>query len=186
MPRLLFLALTAAGLTAAAALTGCTPHIGDKCVLNTDCSIQGTRVCDNSMPNGYCTLFNCTPNSCPDYAVCVMFGSAVPGCPYDGYAAPARTQRTMCLEYCNTDSDCRTQDGYVCRDPQAPPLDGLILDSQWKKTCIIEPDYSRDTWPVGGLVGQPIAPDASVDAAPICQSSGPPVTSFEASTPGED
>lgn len=172
-------------LAAALLLSGCTPHIGDKCVLNTDCSIQGTRVCDNSQPNGYCTLFNCTANSCPDYAACVMFYSDVPGCSYDGYDSPPRSQSTMCLAWCNTDSDCRTQDGYVCRNPQDPPINGLIIDSQTKNVCVVSPDYPHDSWPVAGLVGAPSPLDASFPDAPVCQASAPPVSPLEASTPGE-
>jgi len=40
-------------------LTGCSPHVGAKCTVNTDCSLQGTLVCDTSEPYGYCTFFNC-------------------------------------------------------------------------------------------------------------------------------
>src|SRR4051812_10031586 len=47
-------------------LAGCTPSIGDKCVLSTDCSTRGDRLCDTSQPDGYCTQFNCSKNGCPD------------------------------------------------------------------------------------------------------------------------
>jgi hypothetical protein len=185
MSRLALFALAVLAATAALLLTGCTPHVGDKCVLNTDCSLQGTRVCDNSQPNGYCTLFNCAPNSCPDNAACVMIYSEVPGCPYDGYAAPPRTGRTMCMASCSKDSDCRTQDGYVCRDPQQPPINGLVVDSNWQTVCVVSPDYSNASWPVGGVVGVASFDASPGDAAPVCQASGPPVTPYEASTPSE-
>src|SRR5208283_3625811 len=75
---------------AAFALAGCTPAIGDRCTLSTDCSVQGTRICDTTQPNGYCTIIPCTGNSCPDNAACVEIGASVPDCPYDDYAAPSR------------------------------------------------------------------------------------------------
>src|SRR5579863_3322454 len=66
---------------AAAGLVGCTPHVGDHCNQNSDCSLQGTLQCDTSQPNGYCTLFSCTGNSCQNNAVCVALNASVPGCP---------------------------------------------------------------------------------------------------------
>lgn len=143
MLRALFLLSAAATLLAAGLLLGgCTPHIGDHCQLNTDCSIDGTRVCDNSQPNGYCTSFNCTPNSCLDNAVCVMVNASVPGCPYDDYQAPSRTHTTLCLAHCSTDSDCRTGDGYVCRDPRQPPYNAQITDDNTnQKVCVAQPNY---------------------------------------------
>lgn len=61
------------------ALAGCTPHIGDHCNLNTDCALEGTRACDNAQPNGYCTVFNCSPDTCPDNGpVCMPEGPVVP------------------------------------------------------------------------------------------------------------
>src|SRR4051812_38010306 len=64
-------------------LAGCTPSIGDKCVLSTDCSTRGDRLCDTSQPDGYCTQFNCSKNGCPDDSACVLFNANVPGCGYD-------------------------------------------------------------------------------------------------------
>jgi hypothetical protein len=166
---LAFLGLPAAAALAAT-LSGCTPHIGDKCVLNTDCSLQGTLVCDTSAPYGYCTVFNCIPDSCVDKAACVEFGGNVPGCPYDDYRSPPRTGRTMCLEQCQRDSDCRTSDGYACVDPRQPPWDGIIVDDvQTQRVCLPTSDYDQD----GGLIAT--FPDAGV-----CQSSGPEVPNIDA------
>jgi hypothetical protein len=157
-------------------LTGCSPHIGAKCTLNTDCSLQGTLVCDTSEPDGYCTLFNCLPDSCQNKAACVMLSPSIPGCPYDDYQSPARTGRTMCLEQCHKDSDCRTSDGYICADPQQPPWNGIIVDDdQQQRVCIVAPDYYD--------AGTP----ASFADAAVCQSTGPVVPPIEAGgTPGSD
>jgi hypothetical protein len=145
----------APALAGAFALAGCTPHIGDKCVLSTDCSAQGTLVCDTSQPGGYCTQLNCARGSCLSGALCVVFQASVPGCAYDDYQSPARTGRSFCMENCSQPSDCRA--GYVCADPTGAPWMGAIVDdNQSQGVCIA---------PVPG--GLPEA-GARVDAA-ICQ-----------------
>lgn len=165
------LALALSLALAAAWLSGCTPHIGDHCNLNTDCSLQGTRVCDNAQPNGYCTVFNCAPNTCPDNAACVMLYPEVPGCSYDGYSTPSRTQRTMCLAWCTKDSDCRSGEGYECRDPRTGPWDALIIDdNQNKMVCLPRPTVISST-------------DAGDGEAPVCMPEGPVVTPIDAGAP---
>jgi hypothetical protein len=125
-----------------AAVTGCKAHIGSKCVLNTDCSLQGNLVCDTSQPDGYCTYFNCVPDTCQNEAACVAMSPEVPGCAYNDYNSPARTARTMCLQQCHKNSDCRTNEGYVCADPRQPPWNGVIVDDdQQQLVCIVAPDY---------------------------------------------
>jgi len=151
----------------AAMLAGCTPQIGDHCNLNTDCSLQGTRVCDNAQTNGYCTSFNCAPNTCIDNAVCVMLYADVPGCPFNGYQSPSRTQRTLCMKGCSQNSDCRTGEGYECVDPTVAPLDGVELDDvQGRKVCSVIPiplDAGAMSDAGGGAV------------APVCMPEGPVV-----------
>jgi hypothetical protein len=92
---------------------GCKPQIGDSCKLSTDCSVTGDRLCDTSMPDGYCTIFSCEPNSCPDNAVCVQFHPSSP-----------RLSRTFCVAGCDKGSDCRT--GYQCIAPAS--RDSVIID----------------------------------------------------------
>jgi hypothetical protein len=131
-------------LLASAALwgaAGCSPHIGDKCNVNSDCSIQGNLQCDTSQPGGYCTNFNCSPTSCPDNAACVAINSSVPGCPYDDYQAPARTAINMCLQSCGKDSDCR--DGYGCFS--ASMVNGVIVDNVMPKVCAPIPTFAAGT-----------------------------------------
>ena len=102
----------------AAILLGCTPQIGDDCTLSTDCSQLGDRLCDTSQPDGYCTVFNCEPDSCPN-AICVAFQPTLdPTCGLANAGQWPRLQRTFCLAQCGspgTPGDCRS-DGYECVD----------------------------------------------------------------------
>lgn len=146
---------------------GCTPKIGDKCVLSTDCSSAGDRLCDTTQPGGYCTQFNCVANKCPDQAACVIFESSVPGCTYSDRGLP-RTGRQFCVAQCHSGSDCR--DGYVCADPRNPPWNALILDDdQTQLTCLVDPLASYDV-------------DAG-SGSNVCQAQGPDVPPIEAGAP---
>src|SRR5579859_2275458 len=118
--------------------SGCASSIGSSCTQSTDCSSRGDRVCDTSQPGGYCTVLACGDKSCPDQAACVTFNAALPGCAYNDYLAPARTASSLCLAHCQQDSDCRTADGYVCRDPRLPPWSATILDdNQDQQVCVV-------------------------------------------------
>ena len=130
------------------AAAGCAPKIGDKCVLSTDCSQQGTLVCDTSQPAGYCTQLNCNNGSCPNDAVCVAFQSSVPGCAYDDYQSPSRTARSFCMAHCSDNSDCRQSEGYVCANPIFAPWSAAILDNnQSQKVCIVAAGRLADASP---------------------------------------
>jgi hypothetical protein len=162
-------------------LTGCTPDIGDSCVLSTDCASDGTRVCDTSEPGGYCTVLNCTGNNlgsvCPDNALCVEFFPNVPGCP-DSVRSQSRTGISECRDTCSSDSDCRTD--YFCRSPLVAPWNAEILDTdQTALICIpLLVFIDGGTSPVSyGYTG---AADA---VPPVCQATGP---SFDAGFPPLD
>jgi hypothetical protein len=101
---------------AAAALAGCRAKIGDDCVTPLDCSTLGDRLCDTTQPDGYCTLFNCEPDTCPEEAVCVVFrGELDPACgPLDD-ARHARFTQSFCMRVCEEADDCRS--GYECVRP---------------------------------------------------------------------
>jgi hypothetical protein len=168
---------------ASAVLAGCTPKIGDHCVLNTDCGTSGTLICDTSMPGGYCTQFNCQADKCQNSAACVEFLASVPGCPYDDYLSPARTGRTFCLKTCQKDSDCRQSEGYVCRSPTKPPWSAVIVDdNQSEQVCIVGPSASMmpdgsgfdGTPPICAVgLGDAVAP--AIDAGVVLEADGAPV-----------
>lgn len=101
-----FSALFAALFTLALGLaaTGCAPDIGDSCETSVNCDVNGTRICDLAQPGGYCTVEYCESNTCPAGSVCVEFEPN-----------PARLARTWCMASCETDSDCRNDEGYGCR-----------------------------------------------------------------------
>jgi hypothetical protein len=121
----------------ALAVAGCKAHIGSACTVSTDCSPQGNRVCDTAQPEGYCTELNCTDNTCPDSAVCVLFNPSVPGCAYSDYSAPGRIGLSFCMAHCGSDSDCRQDEGYVCANPRGQPWYAAILDdNQNQSVCI--------------------------------------------------
>lgn len=157
-------------------LAGCKSEIGDQCVLSTDCSTRGDRLCDTSQPGGYCTQFNCSTNSCPDNALCVLFNSNIPGCGYDDRSGRygSRVARAFCLASCDSDEDCRG--GYVCVDPKASPWNGLVQDTnQTKRSCMVLPsDFYYDAGPDaagrdtrGKPICGPTAPDVDpIDASP--------------------
>ncbi len=154
------------GLIAVAlGVTGCTPRIGDKCVLSTDCAVSGGRVCDTSQPGGYCTILNCTNGSCPDEAVCVTFQSSVPGCEYNDYESPSRTGRSFCMAHCSDTTDCRQSEGYECKDPTAPPWSAAILDNnQSQGVCLIAAGPLADA---GTMIDAAVCATFGPDANPI-------------------
>ena len=135
MKRMIWICL----LVAATASVACDAVIGDSCSANVDCSSNGDRLCDTSMPGGYCTVEGCSATSCPDGAVCVAFfppatlvtpcdpatedrlGSdaatddCAPSelCLSSGFCAVASLERRYCMERCGGEGDCR--DKYTCR-----------------------------------------------------------------------
>ncbi len=164
-PPLRWLALVVGML--GSALVACQPSIGDTCQLSTDCSRRGDRLCDTSQPEGYCTLFNCYGESCPDDSVCVQFAGTIPGCTYDD-RRPSRVGRSMCLAPCTDDSDCRV--GYVCRAPGDAPYGAKILKSdKSQKVCLVAPVVS-------------VAQASDAGSAPVCSYSGPDLPPIDAGT----
>ena len=141
--------------------------------MSTDCSIRGERLCDTSQPGGYCTIFNCSGNSCPDDATCVAFESSIPGCGFND-RVPSRVGRSFCMKYCTSNDDCRA--GYVCANPRQSPWNASILDNDpSQKVCIVPP--------LDGVIG---GADSSVSEAPVCKPAAPPVDPIDAGVTGQD
>lgn len=97
-------------LLAGVSLTGCKQNIGDSCGNSTDCSVTGERQCDLAQPGGYCTVFSCDPDTCPQGA-CVEWRFV-----------PSRTAETWCMKTCDSDSWCRRE--YYCVFPNEINMEG--------------------------------------------------------------
>jgi hypothetical protein len=115
-------------------LGGCSKEIGDACIVSTDCSPRGDRMCDTLPKEGYCTIMGCDYNTCPQEAVCVRFfqgqfqnkpcteSTATTDCNLDelcdlqGHCVPRSTEIRYCMRKCDRDKDCR--DSYECRTLQ--------------------------------------------------------------------
>jgi hypothetical protein len=142
---------------------GCKPKIGEDCATSIDCSISNDRICDATQPGGYCTVFNCEPNGCPEEAVCVAFGEGTCSTP----SVSTRFRRTFCMRKCDDDSDCRGG-SYRCSDVSRDPA-RQIVDSA---------PSSRRICAVMSLNPQP--PSASNSEPAICY---PSDASFDVSRP---
>lgn len=124
---------------------GCQRRIGDRCNTNQECSGETQRLCDISQPDGYCTVLNCSPTSCPSgESVCVTFGSAVsplPGCQNGSKVSPYA--RSLCMKFCATDSDCRA--GYKCTDVSGadPWSADIVSQTSHTKICISPPPWDE-------------------------------------------
>ncbi|HQP36433.1 MAG TPA: hypothetical protein PLI95_14695 [Polyangiaceae bacterium] len=126
----------AAALLVAMLAAGCSPKIGDDCSSSTDCSLRGDRLCDSTQPGGYCTVFNCEPNGCPEESQCVAFQSRLDPVCEDPQTFP-RFQRTFCMKRCDDHGDCRG--GYDCVNMAAAnPWGASVVDSdpEGTKVCI--------------------------------------------------
>lgn len=87
-------------------VTACGSRTGDSCASDFECP-QG-QTCDTASPGGYCLSFDCEPGdnrACPDDAVCIDF---------------VEPDLTACMRRCDSNRDCRTRDGYVCREDLGP------------------------------------------------------------------
>ena len=135
--------LTRWGLLAVAmavcAGVGCAPAVGDRCAVATDCSATGSRQCDTSQPDGYCTVFDCAPNKCPDHAACAEVRASVLGCAYDDRQSPSREGRNYCLKTCNSDSDCRVSEGYACVDVSNSTTTVVLDNNPASHVCMVQP-----------------------------------------------
>ena len=145
---------------------GCGKAIGDACIVSSDCSTDGSRACDISQFEGYCTIMGCDYSTCPQEGACIRFfmGSfsnrpcdpateniSTDACSLDelcsleGQCVPRSAEVRYCMATCNSSSDCRN--GYECRDltlmqlhggePVVAP--GTVVDSSSPKFCAEAP-----------------------------------------------
>ena len=89
----------------------CRPELGASCGADADCGAG--QACTNAFsdvidwvnlyPDGYCTVRGCTEGSCPEGSECRQPGDRDP----------------ICAATCETDVDCRFQQGWECLDASA-------------------------------------------------------------------
>lgn len=143
-------------------LVACQPEIGDSCSNAGDCSQQGERTCDVTEPGGYCTIFGCDKDACPEEAACIGFQSVVsiaPEC--SSLQARPRLQRSLCMRTCKKNSDCRG--GYACVDmKQQNPWGAQVISSGSGKVCTLA------------------APAAPVGETQVCSEAPLPIPVFDA------
>jgi hypothetical protein len=144
-------------------VAGCSPEIGDACETSTDCSQSGERLCDVSQQGGYCTVFDCDKDSCPEEATCVLFGASPSqhgDCENETGTSPS--QRSFCMLRCTENSDCRVADGYVCDNPIA--VGGASVVDAARRVCLFAPKTSSEL-PESGEVCQAEDPSDGVAGA---------------------
>ena len=111
-------------MLAGVAITGCRQNIGDACGSSTDCSVTGERQCALAQPGGYCTVFSCDPDTCPQGA-CVEWRFI-----------PSRTAETWCMKTCDADSWCRGE--YWCVFPSE-----INMEGEWEADLAFEERVAR-------------------------------------------
>jgi hypothetical protein len=160
---------------------GCAPKIGDSCTVSTNCSASGDRLCDITEPGGYCTIFNCEPDGCPDDSVCINFGtglSPVDQCSNGQGNSPY--QQSFCMARCASNGDCRS--GYECQNLSGSPpnrLNAVLADSDGPgMVCYVTPTSTAPTlmtyYGDAGAGGAPESNEVCLgsDAGPSDESGG--------------
>jgi hypothetical protein len=184
MPRPLLILL----LVAAAA---CGHKIGDSCALSSDCSQDGSRVCDTFSVGGYCTIRGCDYNTCPSEAVCVSFypGVVATRCAGDGTCGTGQTCSPdhLCTS-CSQQMDCAA-DQFCTIGGQCAP--SSIEQRFCMLSCSSDGDcrdgYECRTQALmkihgGEPVQDPTAPTAMVPDRPFCAPRRPCATISDCDT----
>jgi len=160
-----------AGFALLVAISGCTPKIGDKCTLSLDCSTLGDRLCDTTLPGGYCTQFGCQPDGCPTEAACIVFRASLdPACGTTADGKGGRFAQSFCMRTCEETDDCR--EGYACEAPAT--RDAELLDAKRE-----DPGALKICLPIATLVTPP------AEAPGVClPGTSPPLVPTTASAGG--
>lgn len=121
---------------------GCKAEIGDSCSVGTDCSQTGSRTCDTKMPDGYCTIYSCLHDTCPDEAACIGFMVSQSTAKECLETSNRNRLRTFCMRKCSSDGDCRS--GYSCLDLNAPnnPWNSVLVDENQSHSKVCTLDYA--------------------------------------------
>lgn len=141
---------------------GCGKEIGDDCIVSSDCSPTGDRICVDPQVGGYCTIQGCDLGTCPEESVCVRFftGSFANRpcnpvtedsgtddcsldelCTVDGQCAPRSSEVRYCMLRCDSNDDCREElecrDLELMREHGGEPLlaPGMPVDNTSPKFC---------------------------------------------------
>lgn len=176
-----FKSLASVALLSSTLAVGCGRQIGSPCVLSTDCSALSDRICDYTQPDGYCTVFNCEPDTCPDGTACVGFDAqldAACGTELNKIRA-ARFERTFCVKPCQRDGDCRSQ--YQCVSPEERSADIVDL----KNASGVAYTASTKSQQKVCMVRKASGASSSKDAIPACfpgDAGAPPPTSSTTSS----
>ncbi|MGE0549008.1 MAG: hypothetical protein AB7O24_10705 [Kofleriaceae bacterium] len=106
-------------------VVGCGKEIGDECIVSSDCSPDGDRLCEDQ----HCTIKGCDYDTCPDEAACVRFFSGYFSnkpctqqvdctldelCSLKGFCVSRASEVRYCMRACDSNDDCPTR--YECRD----------------------------------------------------------------------
>lgn len=161
-----FVSALSGAVLVALVLPGCSKEIGDSCSTALDCSASGTRICDMTQRGGYCTLDGCEENTCPDEAVCVLFGRRLDG------QSIERLARPYCMYKCDSTSDCRTDDNYACFSSTTfgAQDEAQILGNPKQKFCAQKP--STFVLPDAGMSEPEPGRDAAISLPPEEEDAG--------------
>ncbi len=107
-------------------------EFGGACSYNGECetnqcltteSLQENFLVQAEVKNGYCTLFPCDTESTSDSCSTLYGGNC-----FSLYLFMGEGYETsgICLRDCNSDSDCRKDENYVCLDPYSWVRDGYL------------------------------------------------------------
>ena len=161
------------GLAALALFAACGYQIGQSCIVDTDCSADGSRVCDISEPDGYCTILGCDYDTCPSNSECVKFYTGqfsnkpcdyetenvtTDACSYneecslDNTCVPSTAEERYCMATCSSNGDCRS--GYECRHfNDTIGSDGEYEDDSMQRDGgeVVLPPGQKNTSSTGGF-----------------------------------
>jgi hypothetical protein len=156
-------------------VSGCGHNIGDNCSTNVDCQPDGTRFCDTSAINGYCTIDGCDDGTCPDEAVCIRFLTQVPDepCSYDAAHPNSRSDCPRVDDRCVCDATVKS----VCQGsahcaPEASERRWCQLKCSSNGDC--RTDYECRSTGTFGAEPVPTLTNASGTPAKFCAPMAPP------------